>query len=221
MLNYVWLGLIVIALITGAVNGKIPDVGAAAVDGADVAVKISLGLIGVMALWLGIMRIAQDSGLVNLLARAIKPVMSRLFPEIPEDHPATGAMLLNLAANWLGLSNAATPLGLKAMEELQSLNKSDDTASNSQVLFLAMNTASITIIPATIIGVRVSAGSQDPFSIIGTSVFASTCATIVAILAAKGLGRLPVFKKSNPALRPAPEEQPRVEDGRQDDLQSK
>ncbi|KAA3619582.1 MAG: nucleoside recognition protein [Calditrichaeota bacterium] len=205
MLNYVWFGLIAIAFVTAMFTGKIPDLGTAAVSGAETAVNISLGLIGIMALWLGIMKIAEEAGLIRLLARLIKPVTKRLFPEIPPDHPAMGAMLLNLAANWLGLSNAATPLGLKAMEELQSLNKSEDTASNSQVLFLAMNTASITFIPATIIGVRVAAGSQEPFSIIATSLFASTCATIVAIITAKLLGRLPVFKKTNPNITPAKE----------------
>lgn len=198
MLNYVWFALVAIAFITAIFTGKMPEIGTAAITGAETAVNISLGLIGIMALWLGIMKIAEEAGLIKLLARLIKPVTRRLFPEIPPDHPAMGAMLLNLAANWLGLSNAATPLGLKAMEELQSLNKSSETASNSQVLFLAMNTASITFIPATIIGVRVAAGSKDPFSIIATSLFASCCATIVAIIVAKLLGRLPVFKKTDP-----------------------
>ena len=164
MLNYVWMALLLIAFVTAAVNGKVPELGKAAVEYAEISVTIALGLIGIMALWLGIMKIAEDAGLVKLLARMIKPVTKRLFPEIPPDHPAMGAMLMNLAANWLGLSNAATPLGLKAMDELQSLNKSDDTASNSQVLFLALNTASITLIPATIIGclLYTSPSPRDP-----------------------------------------------------------
>lgn len=199
MLNYVWLALIVIALVTAAINGKVPDVGTAAIDGAKVGVDISLGLIGIMALWLGIMRVAQEAGLVNLLARAIKPITKRLFKEIPSEHPAIGAMLLNISANWLGLGNAATPFGIKAMEEMQKLNKSNDTATNSQVLFLAINTASITLIPATIIAVRVSAGSQHPFAIIGTTIFASATATVFGVLAALTLQRLPVFKKTDPA----------------------
>ena len=201
MLNYVWLGLIVIALITAAINGKVPDVGTAAIAGAKTGVDISLGLIGIMALWLGIMRIAQEAGLINILARAIKPITKRLFKEIPHDHPAIGAMILNISANWLGLSNAATPFGIKAMEEMQKLNKSDDTASNSQVLFLAINTASITLIPATVIGVRVSAGSNDPFAIIGTTIFASASATVVGVSVALLLQKLPVFKKTDPALQ--------------------
>ncbi|MCA9740974.1 MAG: nucleoside recognition protein [Deferribacteres bacterium] len=201
MLNYVWLGLIVIALITAAINGKVPDVGTAAIAGAKTGVDISLGLIGIMALWLGIMRIAQEAGLINILARAIKPITKRLFKEIPHDHPAIGAMILNISANWLGLGNAATPFGIKAMEEMQKLNKSDDTASNSQVLFLAINTASITLIPATVIGVRVSAGSNDPFAIIGTTIFASASATVVGVSVALLLQKLPVFKKTDPALQ--------------------
>lgn len=208
MLNYVWLALIVIALIMGAINGKVPDVGTAAISGAKTGVDISIGLIGIMALWLGIMRVAQEAGLINILARAIKPITKRLFKEIPSDHPAIGAMLLNISANWLGLGNAATPFGIKAMEEMQKLNQSEDTATNSQVLFLAINTASITLIPATIIAVRVSAGSNDPFAIIGTTIFASATATVVGVTAALLLQKLPVFKKTDPAiLREGDEEQ--------------
>ena len=129
-----------------------------------------------------------------MLARAIKPISRRLFPEIPPEHPAMGAMILNIAANWLGLSNAATPLGLKAMEELQKINKIKDTATNAMATFLALNTASITLIPATIIGVRLSLGSKNPAEIIGTTIFASCCATIVAVTVTKLFQRLPIFK---------------------------
>ncbi len=194
MLNWIWLFLMVIALIVGTVNGKIDAVTKAAFDSANTAVKIAIDLIGIMALWLGIMNIAQQGGLVNLLARAIKPVSRRLFPEIPPEHPAMGAMILNIAANWLGLSNAATPLGLKAMEELQKLNKIKDTASNAMATFLALNTASLTLIPATIIAVRTSLGSKNPTEIIGTTIFASGCAMTVAVIATKLLQRLPMFK---------------------------
>lgn len=195
MLNYVWLALMIIALVVGAINGKLADVTKAAFDMAETSVKIAFGLIGIMALWLGIMKIADQSGLVNLLARLIKPVSKRVFPDIPSEHPAIASMLLNLSANWLGLSNAATPLGLKAMEELQKLNPHKDIASNSMVTFLALNTASITLIPATIIGVRISLGSQNPQEIIGTTIVASVCATLTALIAAKVLQRLPVFNK--------------------------
>ncbi len=194
MLNWIWLFLVVVALIVGSINGRIEEVTNAAFEYANTSVKIAIDLIGIMALWLGIMNIAQEAGLVRMLARAIKPISKRLFPEIPPEHPAMGAMILNIAANWLGLSNAATPLGLKAMEELQKLNKIKDTATNAMATFLALNTASVTLIPATIIGVRLSLGSKNPAEIIGTTIFASGCATIVAVTVTKLFQRLPIFK---------------------------
>lgn len=194
MLNYVWLGLMVIALIVGALNGRLPEVTNAAFDYARISVDIAIGLIGIMALWLGIMKIAQEAGIIKILARMIKPISKRLFPEVPSDHPAVGAMVLNIAANWLGLSNAATPLGLKAMEELQKLNPHKDTATNAMATFLALNTGSITLIPATIIGVRVTLGSSNPTEIIGTTIFASTFATIFAVTATKLFQKLPIFR---------------------------
>ena len=198
MLNYVWLGLIVIALIVAAVNGNMADIGKEAVNMSKTAVDISIGLIGIMALWLGVMRIAEEAGLIKLLARIIRPITSRLFPDVPSEHPAMGAMIMNIAANWLGLGNAATPLGIKAMEELQTLNPQKDTATNAMVLFLTLNTASITLIPATMIGVRVATGSQDPFGIIFTTIFASATATVVGVITAILLGKLPMFKNSDP-----------------------
>ena len=196
MLNYIWFTLIIIALIVGAITGKIEAVTKAAFEYAGTAVEIAIGLVGIMALWLGIMNIAQEAGLVKILSKAIKPVSKRLFPEISPDHPAMGAMLLNIAANWLGLSNAATPLGLKAMEELQKLNDRKDTATNAMATFLALNTASITLIPATIIAVRTTLGSANPAEIIGTTIFASGCACTVAVIATKLLQRLPIFRIS-------------------------
>jgi len=198
MLNYVWLALIVIAVIMGAITGNIEEVTKQAFNAAETAVSIAIKLIGIMALWLGIMKIGEEAGLVRLLARAVAPITRRLFPQVPSDHPAMGSMLLNIAANWLGLSNAATPFGLKAMEELQELNPKKDTATNAMVMFLGLNTASITLVPATIIGVRVSLGSSNPVEIIGTTIFASSCATIVAVIMAKLLQRLPVFRKNDP-----------------------
>lgn len=205
MLNYVWLALIVIAVITGAVTGNIAQVTKQAFDSAETAVKIALGLISIMTLWLGIMKIAEQAGFIRLLARALAPIMRRLFPDVPPEHPAMGSMLLNIAANWLGLSNAATPFGLKAMEELQQLNPKKDTATNAMAMFLGINTASITLIPSTIIGIRVSLNSNNPFEIIGTTIFASVCATTTAIIMAKLLGRLPVFKKDDPRLTSQPQ----------------
>jgi len=200
MLNYIWLALMVIAIIVGAINGRIEEVTKAAVENASTAVDISLGLIGIMALWLGVMKIAEKGGIIQILSRAIRPIARFLFPRIPKDYPAIGAMLMNIIANWLGLGNAATPLGLKAMEELQTLNKSKDTATNAMVVFLALNTASITIIPMTVIAVRAKLGSANPFEIISTAVFASTCATIAAVTAAKLMQKLRVIRRSDPDL---------------------
>jgi len=197
-MNYIWLALMVISLVVGAFTGNLGAVTAAAVDYAQVAVEISLGLIGIMAFWLGIMKIAEEGGIIRLLSRAIRPIAKFLFPDIPPDHPAIGTMLMNIIANWLGLGNAATPLGLKAMKELQKLNKSKDTATNAMVVFLALNTASITFIPMTVIAVRAKLGSANPFEIISTAVFASTCATIAAVTAAKLIQRLPNIRKSDP-----------------------
>ncbi len=194
MLNYVWFFLVSVALIVGAVNGKLTDVTEAAIKSAGLAVDIAISLIGIMAMWLGIMRIAEKAGLVRLLARAIRPVSTRLFPGVPAEHPAMGAMILNISANWLGLSNAATPLGIKAMEELQKLNPDKETATNDMVVFLGLNTGSITLIPMTMIAVRVEMGSAAPWEIIGTTIFASVCATITAVTFAKLFQRLPIFK---------------------------
>ena len=185
MLNYVWLFLITIGVLVAAITGNIKEITASAFSSAGAAVNISLGLVGIMALWLGFMKIAEEAGLVKNLARLIRPISKRLFPEIPQDHPAIGAMMMNISANWLGLANAATPFGIKAMEQLQSLNGKKDTASNSMILFLALNTASITLIPMTIIGVRASLGSKNPTEIIGTTIFASLIATLVAIVTVK------------------------------------
>lgn len=217
MLNYIWIALVIIALIVGAINGRIEAVVQQAFESAGTAVEIAFGLIGIMALWLGVMNIAEQAGLVKLLARAIRPVSKRLFPEVPTDHPAMGAMILNIAANWLGLSNAATPLGLKAMEELQKLNEQKDTATNAMATFLALNTASITLIPATIIGVRLTLGSKNPTEIIGTTIFASCCATIFAVTATKLLQRLPVFKiKNNADGKSADDQSAKVKQGEEE-----
>jgi len=195
MLNYVWLGLMMISLIVGAINGKLPEVVEAAFDMAETSVTIAFGLIGIMALWLGVMKIAEESGLVHVLANMLKPISKRLFPDVPADHPAIASILLNLSANWLGLSNAATPLGLKAMEDLQKLNENKEVASNAMVTFLALNTAAITLIPATIIGVRISLDSKAPQEIIGTTIFAGVCATTIAVIATKVLEKLPIFNR--------------------------
>ena len=147
MLNYIWFGMMAIAVAAGIYNGKIDAVTEAAIDMAKVSVEIAIGLIGIMALWLGTMKIAEASGLIRIIARLLKPITIRLFPDVPADHPAIGSIVLNMSANILGLGNAATPLGLKAMNELQELNPEKDTATNAQIMFLVLNTSGLTLIP--------------------------------------------------------------------------
>ena len=175
----------------------------AALDIAGVAVTLAFGLIGIMALWLGVMKVAEEAGLLKVVARILSPVMKRLFPDVPTDHPAVGAMIMNIAANMLGLNNAATPLGLKAMEELNTLNPKPGTATNAMVTFLAINTGGLILIPATAIAVRASIGSTNPGIIIGTSIVGAGCATIAGVLAARVMQRMPMFNKEKPAPQTA------------------
>ncbi len=171
---------------------KMKAVTKAALDYAGIAVDISLGLIGIMALWLGVMKVAEEAGLIKIIANAVRPVTKFLFPDVPPDHPAMGAMIMNISANMLGLGNAATPFGLKAMEELDKLNPEKGTATNAMCTFLTVNTAGLTLIPATAIAVRAAAGSTDPAIIIGTSIFGASCATITGITAAKILEKFSI-----------------------------
>jgi spore maturation protein SpmA len=203
VLNYIWLALVLLAVAIGGWNDRLPEVTAGAFDGAKTAVTIALGLIGVMALWLGVMRLAERAGLVQRIARGLHPVMRRLFPDVPPEHPAMGSMLMNMAANMLGLGNAATPLGLRAMRDLESLNPRPGVASNAMCTFLAINTASVQLIPATAIALLAAAGSTRPTAIVGTALLATICAATVAITAAKILEKLPFFR-----LREAPTKKP-------------
>lgn len=180
---------------------KLKAVTKAAIDFADTAVTISLGLIGVMALWLGIMKVGEAAGLLEQLTKLMTPVTRRLFPDVPPNHPAVAAMIMNIAANMFGLNNAATPMGLKAMEELNKINPKAGTATNAMCTFLVVNTAGLTLIPATAIAIRAGLGSADPGMIIGTSIFGAGCATVSGLIAAKLLQRLPRYKK---ALEPDP-----------------
>ncbi|MDZ7624888.1 MAG: nucleoside recognition domain-containing protein [Ignavibacteriaceae bacterium] len=164
---------------------KMNDVTNAVLEYAGTAVTIALGLIGIMALWLGVMKVAEEAGLIKIIARSLKPFTKRLFPEIPSDHPAMSSMIMNISANMLGLGNAATPFGLKAMEEMEKINPNKGTASNSMVTFLAINTAGLTLIPATAIAVRAASGSSNPAIIIGTTIFGALCATVAGVTAAK------------------------------------
>jgi len=164
---------------------KMREVTNATLSYASTAVNIALGLIGIMALWLGIMKIAEEAGIITVIAKVVRPITKFLFPSVPHDHPAIGSIIMNLSANMLGLGNAATPFGLKAMEQLDELNENKGTATNAMCMFLAVNTAGLTLIPATAIAVRAAAGSSDPTIIIGTSFFGALCATTVGITAAK------------------------------------
>jgi len=174
---------------------KIKAVTKAAIEYSNTAVTISLGLIGVMALWLGIMKVGEAAGLLELLTKIVAPVTRRLFPEVPPNHPAVGAMIMNIAANMFGLNNAATPMGLKAMEELNKLNPKAGTATNAMCTFLVINTSGLTLIPATVIAIRAGLGSADPGIIIGTSIFGAACATTAGLISVKILQRLPRYKK--------------------------
>jgi spore maturation protein A len=189
MLNYIWFGLMAVALVVAAFNGTAAAVTKSAIDSAKTAVEIALGLVGIMTLWLGIMRVAEAAGLVALLGRALRPISRLLFPDVPPEHPAIGAMIMNVSANMLGLSNAATPMGIKAMEELQTLNEDKETASDAMVTFMALNTAGIQFIPATMIAVLASAGSQNPTAIIPTTIIATMCGATAAVTASKILQR--------------------------------
>ena len=185
MLNYIWFGLMAIALVVAAVNGTADAVTRGAVDSASTAVQIAIGLVGVMTLWLGMMRVAEAAGLVTLVGHALRPLLRWMFPEVPPGHPAAGAIVVALAANMLGLNNAATPLGIKAMEELQTLNPDKDTATNSMVTLMAVTTSGVQLIPATMIGVLAAAGSLNPTVIIGTSLVATFAGTLAAVLTAR------------------------------------
>lgn len=194
MINIIWALLLIIGFLVGAMNGNIDAVTNAAIENAKMAIELAIGLIGVMGLWLGIMKIAEDSGLIRGISRLLRPIMVRLFPDIPPEHPAMGAMIMNISANVLGLGNAATPFGLKAMEELQKLNGKKDTATNSMITFLAINTSSVTLIPASTIGILSAAGAKNPTEIIGPTIMATMVSTIVAIIGSKVLERLPKYR---------------------------
>jgi len=197
MLNYIWLGLMVCAVILGGWNGQLKEVAAKSFDWANMAVvNIAFALIGIMALWLGLMRLAERAGLVALLARAMRPLMRLLFPEVPAAHPAMGSMLMNMAANMLGLGNAATPLGLRAMKDLETLNPRPGTATNAMCTFLAINTSGVQLVPVTAIAILAANKSTNPTAIVGTALVCSLCAAVAGVLAAKFFSRLSVFRVS-------------------------
>ena len=189
MLGYIWFSMMLLSVITGVINGTLEHVIAQITISAKKAFELALSLGGIMTLWLGIMQIAEDAGIITMLSKATTPLLRRLFPSIPKDHPALGAIALNLSANILGLSNAATPFGIKAMEALESLNPQPKTASDDMCMLLAINTSSVQLIPATVIGLLSIAGSNEPTIIILSTIIATTLSTLVAIFATFKLAR--------------------------------
>lgn len=182
MINYIWLFMILSGVVAAVAQGRVELVTTAALNGAKDAVAVCIGLISILVFWLGMMRVAQEAGLLEKLAKLLRPVAKFLFPGVPPDHPAMGYILSNMSANLFGLGNAATPMGLKAMEELQKLNPDPKTATPAMCTLLALNTSGLTLIPTTIIGIRLKHGSTDPTEIIGPTLLATCIATSIAIL---------------------------------------
>ncbi|KMK76156.1 nucleoside recognition domain-containing protein [Alkalihalobacillus pseudalcaliphilus] len=182
MINIIWVSLLLVGLIYAAFNGTMSDVNEAVFTGAKEAVTICIGLISILVFWLGLMKIAENSGLLRSFSKLLRPIFRRLFPEVPSDHPAMGYILSNMTANMFGLGNAATPMGIKAMEELKVLNGGQDYASRSMITLLAINTAGLSLIPTTVISIRMTYGSVNPTEIVGTTLIASLISMIGAIL---------------------------------------
>ena len=189
-MNYIFYFLIVISIVIGAVNGRLQDVVNSIMTGAELSVKVAISLIGIMAFWLGIMEIAKKSGVIDFIAKLIKPITKHLFNEIPEDSPAIGDIAMNFTANAFGLANAATPFGIKAMEELQGENDKKDTASNSMCLFLGMNTAGFQLVPTTVLAILIGIGYKNPTEIIAPTLLVTTIAFVSAIVLSKIFQRL-------------------------------
>ena len=183
VVNAVWLFLIAVGVVTGFLTGTSDEVTRAALESAGSAVTLSFGLIGAMALWCGIMRIAEEAGIARALARAVAPVAKVLFPSIPERHPAVAAVAMSITANLLGMGNAATPLGIKAMEELAALAGHTDEATDAMCTFVAMCTAGITLVPTTIIAIRAEFGSRSPAEVVAPIILVNLLATAVALIA--------------------------------------
>lgn len=190
MIGYIWFSMMLIAVITGAYQGTLDQVVAQVPIAAERSFSLVLGLGGIMTFWLGIMQIAEDSGLVLKLGNITRPILSKLFPSVPPDHPAMGAITLNISANMLGLNNAATPFGLKAIAELETLNPTPNTASDDMCMLLAINTSSVQLIPTTAIGLLSIAGAIRPSDIILSTLLATSVSTVVAIVTAKLYARL-------------------------------
>lgn len=223
-MNGIFVGIVLVAFAAAAVRqagwsgvsgSPMETLGKAMVEAASGSVTLALGMIGVMALFLGVMKVAEKGGLLVVIARTVQPLMVKLFPGVPGAHPAMGAMVLNISANVLGLGNAATPFGIRAMQELDKLNPHKSTASDAMAMFLVINTASVTLLPTGVIALRAASGSQDPAGIVSTTLFATIVSTAVAIVAALALRRFwplpagaPIAGGAAPALAGGPGEQP-------------
>lgn len=188
-INSIWLAMILTSIAAAAWGGTMNLVTSAVFDSAKAAVTLAIGLIGAMAFWLGVMKVMEEAGALRFIARTVRPLMTRLFPDVPAEHPAMSAMIMNMAANMLGLGNAATPFGIKAMVELDRLNKDKGTATNAMCLFLAINTSNVTLLPLGVITVRAAAGATHPAAILLPSILATSFSTIAALIAAKLLQR--------------------------------
>lgn len=202
-LNYIWIGLFVIGALVGVVRlvfmgdaEALPEMMDSTFEMSKMGFEMTLGLTGTLTLWMGILKIGEDSGLVNRLARALTPVLTKLFPEIPKGHPALGSIFMNVSANMLGLDNAATPVGLKAMQELQTLNPKKDTATNAMIMFLVLNTSGLTIIPVSIMAYRAKAGSADPTDVFIPLLLTTLCSTLVGLLVVSLYQRINLFKRA-------------------------
>lgn len=182
MINVIWLILMTSGIVYAGINGRIEFVTASAISAATSAVELAINLIGVMCLWLGIMKIAELSGLIKAVSYILNPLVGLLFPNVPKNHPAMGAIILTISANMLGLGNAVTPLGIKAMQELQTLNSQKDTATPAMCTLLALCTTGFTLVPATIIALRSAAGSVNPTEIVGPTLVVSLFATIFVLI---------------------------------------
>lgn len=203
MLNGLFVTVALSSILLAAATGRMEELTGSILTSARGAVDLAIGLVGVMAFFLGLMRVAENGGLLALLARAVRPVMRRLFPDVPEDSPAISAMILNVSANLMGLGNAATPFGVKAIQELDKLNGRPGTATNAMALFLAINTAGLAVLPSGMIGVRASLGSEDAAGIFFPTWFASGSATVVGVTAALLLSRIGRFRRTEPPPAPA------------------
>lgn len=189
MMNILWVSMILMGVFVALMKGQLDIVNQVVINHTQEAVVFAIGLIGIMSVWLGLMKIAERSGLIDSMGRLMGPMVRLLFPEVPPNHPAISAIVMNLAANMFGAGNSATALGLKAMEELQQLNTRKERATNAMCMFLVINMSSVQLVPLTVLKIRSDAGSGNPAEIIGTTLIATTISTIVGILACKILER--------------------------------